>query len=386
MDESILVRQRAAQVNVSGPRPNALNVSFVVEWTLGHRTHGLNLMAVESERDSINGSWHKTHPGDRTSLDRIPKLGPNWTFKSGVATRRHVAADLKRGAVDALYVHTANAATLAASYLDRISSVVSVDATPKQLAAMDGYERPRTSVVVESAKQKITSRALRKAAAVVAVSEWVAGSLVDDYGVEARKIVTIPFGVDLDVFAPSATRSADTKPSRLLFVGGDFVRKGGKDLLAAFSELHQRFDLELDIVTDEFVAVPAGVRVHTGVNPQDAKLAALFAGADLFCLPTYGDCLPLVLLEAAASGLASVSTTVGAVESIVEDGITGLLVAPGDKLALVAAIERLVTDRDLCRDMGVRAADTARAKFCARTNGTKVLELVERVAADGGPR
>ena len=87
------------------------------------------------------------------------------------------------------------------------------------------------------------------------------------------------------------------------------------------------------------VAARAGRRASTtGSGPNSPELIELYHGADVFCLPTLGDCLPMVLSEAGAVGLPLVSTDVGAISEIVRDGETGLLVPVGDADALAAAL------------------------------------------------
>ncbi len=81
-----------------------------------------------------------------------------------------------------------------------------------------------------------------------------------------------------------------------------------------------------------------------------------------------GDCLPMVLSEAGAAGMALVSTDVGAIREIVRDGETGILIPPGDLDALVDALRRLIGDAGKCRRMGAAAAALVRSKFDALHN------------------
>src|SRR5206468_3682262 len=93
-----------------------------------------------------------------------------------------------------------------------------------------------------------------------------------------------------------------SRPARVLFVGGDFKRKGGPALLevmrgplAGWCELH--------VVTQAEVAPQPGVVVHRGLQANSPELLRLFATADIFVLPTMADCLAVVLMEATAAGL-----------------------------------------------------------------------------------
>jgi glycosyltransferase involved in cell wall biosynthesis len=167
---------------------------------------------------------------------------------------------------------------------------------------------------------------------------------------------------------------------RVLFVGGDFARKGGPDLLAALQGLPEA---ELDVVTGgEVGPVPASVRcrVHRGLGPGDPALLELYRRADLFALPSRGDCLPQVLAEAAASGLPLVATATGAMPEIVHDGTNGFLVPVGSPQDLRAALRRLVGDPELRRSMGQESLELARREHDALANHRLIFELMAEVA------
>jgi starch synthase len=143
----------------------------------------------------------------------------------------------------------------------------------------------------------------------------------------------------------------------VLFVGGDFARKGGFDLLAAWraGECDRIADLEL--VTDDPGApndVP-GVRVIRGVASYSSEWSELWRRADVFVMPTRQEAFGLVFQEAAAAGLPRVGTSANAVPEIIADRTSGLLVAPGDRPALVEALRVVLASAELRNRMG-RAA------------------------------
>ncbi len=128
------------------------------------------------------------------------------------------------------------------------------------------------------------------------------------------------------------TKPGRDRPVNLLFVGGDFARKGGDTLLEAFAGLPPTVNAHLHIVT-KTEGVGDGlphVTVHRNIAPNSEPLLRLFAEADLFVFPTRGDCLPLAVMEALASGLPVVTTTVGALPEAVTHGETGWIVPPDD--------------------------------------------------------
>ena len=177
-----------------------------------------------------------------------------------------------------------------------IPTVVSMDATPSELRQHRQPVRSQPSQFgpVESFKNALNRRAFNQARRLITWHEWGKDSLVNEYGVDAEKVVVIPPGVDVDKW--KSAREGDTgRPVRLLFVGGDFRRKGGDTLLAAYRTALMQ-DCELDIVTRENVDTQGltGVRVHHGLGPNSPELMALYARADLFTFPTLADTLPLV--------------------------------------------------------------------------------------------
>jgi glycosyltransferase involved in cell wall biosynthesis len=171
------------------------------------------------------------------------------------------------------------------------------------------------------------------------------------------------------------------RPVRLLFVGGDFRRKGGDTLLAAMRHgLSQQ--CELDIVTRDPVDLGGlpNVRVHHGLGPNMPALMALYARADVFVFPTEADVLPLAIMEAMASGLPIVTTKVGAIAEQVTDGVTGFVVPLHDATALRDCTLRLVRSPELRREMGIAARQTAERLFNGSRNYPRILEIMKSCA------
>jgi glycosyltransferase involved in cell wall biosynthesis len=168
----------------------------------------------------------------------------------------------------------------------------------------------------------------------------------------------------------------------VLFVGGDFQRKGGDVLLEALAG-PARDRCEVHLVTKARMPSTPGVHVHNGIGPNSPELIQLFSAADIFVLPTYADCLPLVLMEAAAAALPVVTTNVGALSEAVLTGRSGIVVPTGDRAALARAIMRLAEDAELRRTMGQAGHALANQKFDARRNSQALVDLVIDVADRG---
>jgi glycosyltransferase involved in cell wall biosynthesis len=263
--------------------------------------------------------------------------------------------------------------------MQRIPTVISLDATFNNfltMAAVYKYGPPNKAVY--SLKLDWYRRMFHSAVALVTWSTWAKDSLIQDYGVTSDKVLVIPPGVDLHQWCPKKKEVEKDRPLQLLFVGGDFERKGGHVLLEAF---HRGLaeQCTLDIVTkDETVCSEGSVRVHRGLTPNSPLLRQLFADADLFVFPTLGDCTPVVVIEAMAAGLPVLATNVGALAEEVEDGVTGLLVPPNDPGALLEAIRSLANTPDRLVAMGAAGRARAERLFDAKHNYKAVVDVLKR--------
>ena len=124
-------------------------------------------------------------------------------------------------------------------------------------------------------------------------------------------------------------RRVPGEPVRLLFVGGDFARKGGDLLLEVFEQQFAGM-CELHLVTRSEIRPRPGVRIYNDLSPMIRAFAHSYAAADIFVLPTVADCFSLASLEAMASGLPVISTAVGGIPEIIAHGKSGYVINPRD--------------------------------------------------------
>jgi glycosyltransferase involved in cell wall biosynthesis len=219
----------------------------------------------------------------------------------------------------------------------------------------------------------------RLARALIGWSRWTADSFIHEYGIPADRVHVVPPAVDTSVWQP-VKRATWARP-RLLFVGGNFERKGGRALLEAFTDLRLADRAELHIVTRDDVAESAGVFVHHGMENGSEALRQLYADADAFVLPTIADCFSIASIEAMAAGLPVVVSDVGGISDIVVDRETGFLLEPGDGRSLRAAIAALVDDAALRRRLGAAARKRAVRHFDARDSATRLLAIATDITA-----
>ena len=375
--------QGAPTASSSPPR-----VGFVLEQTLGHITHADNLARLVPPDPRVRAEFALVDFDLDPRWSRFPGHG-NWTVRAGLRARRAVRALQRDERLDALFVHTQVAATLMPDILGRVPSVVSLDATPIQYDQLgDHYGHSTSSERVEGAKWRLHRSCFARADRLVTWSQWTKDGLVDAYEVDPDKVVVIAPGVDYDRWAAegrSRDEADDAAPMRILFVGGDLTRKGGRTLIDSVRRLRaDAAEVELDLVTQEQLPSEDGIAVHNGLGPNSPALIELYRRAHIFCLPTLGDCLPMVLSEAGATGLPLVSTDVGAIREIVRPENTGLLVPPGDEPALTAALDRLIKDPALRRSLGANAQHLVREDFDAAKNASRLVDVLVEVADNRG--
>ena len=111
----------------------------------------------------------------------------------------------------------------------------------------------------------------------------------------------------------------------------------------------------------------------------------LYSRADIFALPTRGDCTPLVIAEAMASGLPVVTTAVGSIPDMVRSGQNGLLVEPGEYGQLAQALRSLVDDPALREKMGRESRAMAERDHDATANCHRIFSLMDEVASQSSP-
>lgn len=356
--------------------------AFVLEQTLGHVSHGRNLERALSQESDIDATVIRLEYPARSRLAGMPGLR-NWSLRASLAARRGLLQRLERGPLDAIFIHTQVATLLSTSIMRSIPTVISLDATPFNIDDLGlAYRHERGARAVEAFKRRINQRAFASARALVTWCNWTANSLENDYQVDPDKVQVVHPGVDLDLFRPPDRRPVNLKP-RLLFVGGDFTRKGGFELLEALQSLESTF--ELDIVSGGAPDLSGGYRVHAGLAPQSEGLLELFRRADIFVLPTRGDCFPQAIAEALASGLPVIATDVGGIREMVTPGVNGYLVPPRAPQDLARALRSLIDDPALRRRMGSESLARAREAHDARRNNRTIFELMSRLAAARQP-
>jgi glycosyltransferase involved in cell wall biosynthesis len=281
-------------------------------------------------------------------------------YHAGLQARRRIRTVMAEGGIDVLHFHRQATAYASLGWLRRIPGIVSIDTTQDIL--LDNPKPPALERLTYQPNVAMDGRIFHAAAAIVSTSQWAANHLRRRYPDCRTPVHVMPAPVRLQFFEERwiderfASATTDYRP-RVLFVGGDFTRKGGRQLLEAWRQAELYRVARLDLVTDW----PLGpidmpdVRMVRGVASYSADWSELWQLADIFVMPTLNEAFGTVFQEAGAAGLPRIGTNINAIPEMIVDGESGLLVPPGDPAALARALRRLIESPGLRRDLG-RAA------------------------------
>ena len=246
-------------------------------------------------------------------------------------------------------------------------------------------EMPR--LVAVDAQHALLSRCLHRH---VAVSRHVAGRLRDRLGVPEARITVIHNAVEARAPEPrdDALRARlDVRDDRalVLTVARLEEQKGITHLLDAAVLLPDVvFAIAGDGPERERLAAKAaslGLSERVRWLGHRDDVPALLAAADLFVLPSLNEGLPLAAMEAMLAGVPIVATDAGGTGEIVRDGVTGLLVPPGDARALSEAIRALLGDRARAARLATAARDLIEREHSAAAMVAATSRLYEELLA-----
>jgi glycosyltransferase involved in cell wall biosynthesis len=196
-------------------------------------------------------------------------------------------------------------------------------------------------------------------------------------------------GVDTACFSPrESPQRTPGAPFELMSVGQLAPAKGQHLLIAALSILKERGRMvRLRLVGDgpmrKHLEADA---VHLGLDREvvfegyrnNVELVALYALADAYVMASFAEGTPVVLMEAMAMGIPCISSRITGVPELIEDGVSGLLVAPADEHGLAAAVERLMDDEILRRSMGAAARERIVEQYDRGSNAARLAAVFRK--------
>jgi glycosyltransferase involved in cell wall biosynthesis len=361
-----------------------LRVLFLHSTALGHATYGRLLERYAAESPDLDAVHVHYVPSRRLRaashgfrrLQGYDFAGARRMLLWRLALARKLFAAVPLTRFDVVHAATQPLGFAAAGAARRagVPIVVNVDCTSASYAALRGGAPPDERVVA-----RFERRVFESAALVVAWSHWAAGSLRDDSGLDPDRVQVVPPTVPLRPFE-RAVPAEGGRPLRIGFVGNEWERKGGSELLRWHQERWSN-RAELHVAS-------------RGARPDDTALNVVWHGAlshddvtsrflptlDVFVLPTKHEVFGLAVLEAAGAGVPVVTSRMAAMPELVADGRTGFLCEPGDERCFVTAVERLLSDPAQRASMGGAARRHVEERFNPEWSYPRLFALLRDVA------
>ena len=349
--------------------------------------HEARILAPFDPDDALSRRLHRgARPQQRTVSDDFVSLGrtvgvPANGAVSNMALTPHAVlalrAELRRGRYDVLHVHDPVVPVLG---WDALCSAGDLPLVGTFHTYSENLLTNGIAAVALGGRRRMNRLHVR-----IAVSDAAAWTARRFYGGRYR---VIPNGVALQRAAVARLDGGDERqqrPLRILFVGQAVERKGLPFLLRAFEALRDQIPATLTLAgagPEEVAHMMLDDRgvLALGKVSERRKLAEL-AAADVVCAPSlHGESFGMVLTEAFAASAPVVASDIPGYRDVVRDGRDGLLVAPGDALALAEALRRLALDERLRSRMASAARERAE-RFAWPRVATEVLDCYEQAAA-----
>src|SRR5215213_8883123 len=298
---------------------------------------------------------------------RLIRVGiPLRLFRQLYGPQAAILAPILAARADVVHVHLGEDLTVlpvgaAAARLHRLPLVLTIHTSLRHTLALSDCR----SAVLKTLGGPIERWGEHSAEAVLVITPRLRRLLVSD-GVDENRVHLIPPGVKASLFeGPFEDPFADIRRPRVLFVGRLAPQKGVSTLVEA-AGLLKHPSAQVVLVGDgperpklerDAERLGVGDRLHfVGFFAHD-RLPAVLAHPDLLVLPSLYEELGTVLLEALQTALPIVASKTGGIPDVIEDGVNGMLVPPGEPEAFARAIDRLLADRDLARRLSEEAKE-----------------------------
>jgi glycosyltransferase involved in cell wall biosynthesis len=234
--------------------------------------------------------------------------------------------------------------------------------------------------------------AARRADAIIVTTEAMRDYVMRLGG--STRIVTIPNGIDTDLFSPPRSSGASRQgldERRVLFVGRFEAQKNLRVLLEALAILRRKHAVQLTLVGEGSLREELAQQARAlcvpvtfpGVVPNET-LPAYYQAADVFVLPSLAEGHPKALLEAMSCGLACVVSDCQGNRSLVTPDVTGLTHEASDARGLAALLTRVLEDDHLRRALGWRAREHVVGRFDIHATLRATGALLREVATAHG--
>lgn len=305
----------------------------------------------------------------------IPVLTLDRPSSRSLAPWRRLYSLLRRERIDILHAHMPRAA-LPGSVLARAAGLPVVIAHEH---GTDYYGHWLRRLLDRQVVSRLSD-------VVLAPSEWDRRNLIEHGHMPAERVMVFRNGISAP--APEdggALRDELAAPGGPLIgaVGRLMPVKGYADLIAAVDRLGDQGRPVRCVIAGTGPEEPRlraligelGLEDSVSLLGFRSDIADLLAAVDVLAMPSHREAAPLALIEAMAAGCAIVATRTGGLPELIEDDVTGLLVAPQAPDALAAGIARLIDHPDLARRLGHAARERQRAEFSVQAMLARLQDL-----------
>jgi glycosyltransferase involved in cell wall biosynthesis len=315
--------------------------------------------------------------------------GPFWQMPFRfLASLLSLSVACARRQVDVTHIHMAfGGSTLRKLVLLRVAGIFGVPT----ILHLHGSEFAVFCDRLSPRLRALMVASMGRAARIVVIGSFWRQFLVQDLGIDARKVVVVANGVPL----PPTPRSAQPQvpadmPCRILYLGALGRRKGTADLLQALASPRLRAmrwnaviagNGDVDSFRQQATALGIADRVTFPgwIGPEDAQ--ALLGSADVFVLPSYNEGLPVAVLEAMAAGVPVVTTRVGAIPDLGIDGEAGFIVDPGSIEDLADRLAVLVDSPTLRSQFGSTGRRRVESDFTIDSTARRLAALYREASS-----
>lgn len=291
------------------------------------------------------------HFGDQVSEAQVSVWSPSMSSKYDIGALPRLVRLVREGDYDIVHVHLFPASCFAALASGWVRK-------PKWIFTEHNvWNRRRQYLPLKLLDTVVYSRFVK----IVAVSDAVARALIEWLPHLRPRLVTIPNGVPVSAVVDIRSRRDRGEELRLLFAGSLTHKKGIDLLIEAISQLQHR-NLQLVIagegsqrsMLEELVVSGQLGRQVSFVGPRD-DLPDFMEWADCLIVPSRWEGLPMVILEAMSVGLPVIATSVGGIPEVIEDGVNGWLVEPGNVCSLAERLQAVLEQPEALRAVGALA-------------------------------
>jgi glycosyltransferase involved in cell wall biosynthesis len=228
------------------------------------------------------------------------------------------------------------------------------------------------------------ARLYKKIDYIFPMSKWLAGSFIKDFGIKSDKVLPVGAGINIPLRYTTELNEKDYSVPAILFIGKDFKRKGGDDLLSAFKSVKREIPrATLTIIGPSYRINEEGVRNLGPISKMTdnglKRIVEAYKEASIFVMPSLYEPFGIVFCEAMAFALPCVGANICAIPEIIVHQKSGLLVPPRDEHALSDALITLLKNPSMCKEMGTEGQLRYRNYFTWDAVQSRIVNAISSI-------